>query len=255
MGCGASTPTLPLGYEAPTPPASPPATASPAAPTSGTAATATPRASHSCATARLRPWFAPGNSRLTLEAADEMASVALREVRERGFKDVSVCVVDDSGRTLVQKTMINCARLPPELAHAKAMLCVGMHASSRALRDKYAGVDGKAAKMPQLLAMQTVGAYAGQPLAPFPGGVLCRDSTGAVVGAIGISGAAADEDEPRRRVARDSSTARSRGRTPSSASPRSRRRASSHERCSTACPGGAQFCSATSRYWASSLKP
>ena len=108
-----------------------------------------------------------------------MASVALREVRERGFKDVSVCVVDDSGRTLVQKTMINCARLPPELAHAKAMLCVGMHASSRALRDKYAGVDGKAAKMPQLLAMQTVGAYAGQPLAPFPGGVLCRDSTGA----------------------------------------------------------------------------
>ena len=141
------------------------------------------------------PWFAPGNSRLTLEAADEMASVALREVRERGFKDVSVCVVDESGRTLVQKTMINCARLPPELAHAKAMLCVGMHASSRALRDKYAGVDGKAAKMPQLLAMQTVGAYAGQPLAPFPGGVLCRDSTGAVVGAIGISGAAADEDE------------------------------------------------------------
>ena len=36
----------------------------------------------------------------------------------------------------------------------------------------------------------------GLPLAPFPGGVLLRDQMGgAVVGAIGVSGASADEDE------------------------------------------------------------
>mmetsp|Transcript_18807 Transcript_18807/g.60098 ORF Transcript_18807/g.60098 Transcript_18807/m.60098 type:complete len:108 (-) Transcript_18807:127-450(-) len=50
-------------------------------------------------------------------------------------------------------------------------------------------------KMPQLLAMGTAGAAANKALAPFPGGVLCRDAAGALVGAIGVSGAASDEDE------------------------------------------------------------
>ena len=132
---------------------------------------------------------------LTLEAADHAANVALQECRERRFKDISVVVVDASGRTIVSKTMIGCARLPPELAAAKARLCVGMHSSSRALRDKYTGEDGKGAKTPQLLAMTVVGTGSGQPLAAFPGGVLCRDSAKNVIGAIGVSGAAADEDE------------------------------------------------------------
>ena len=71
-----------------------------------------------------------------------------------------------------------------------------MHLSSRALRDKYVNADGGGPKMPQLLAMGTAGAASGQPLAPFPGGVLCRDASKQhVVGAIGVSGAAADEDE------------------------------------------------------------
>ena len=33
------------------------------------------------------------------------------------------------------------------------------------------------------------------PIAAFPGGVLCRDANRNVVGAIGVSGAASDEDE------------------------------------------------------------
>jgi uncharacterized protein GlcG (DUF336 family) len=33
------------------------------------------------------------------------------------------------------------------------------------------------------------------PLAPFPGGVLCRDAQQNVVCAIGVSGARSDEDE------------------------------------------------------------
>jgi len=49
--------------------------------------------------------------------------------------------------------------------------------------------------MPQLLAMGTAGAAANKALAPFPGGVLCRDAAGVLVGAIGVSGAASDEDE------------------------------------------------------------
>ena len=127
---------------------------------------------------------------LTLEAADEMASAALREARTRRFKDISVTVVDASGRVLVAKTMLGCPNLPPKLAHAKATLCTSMHASSRALRDKYVPD-----KTPQLIAMSIIGTDNQMPLAAFPGGVLCRDAGKDVVGAIGVSGAAADEDE------------------------------------------------------------
>ncbi len=137
-----------------------------------------------------RPWLAPGSAVLTLAAADEMASTALREANMKGFKPISVVVLDASGRALVQKTDHRCPKLPPELAHGKASLAVGMHTSSRALRDKYVPE-----KTPQLLAMSIIGSAAHQPLAAFPGGVLCRDPEGSVVGAIGVSGAAADEDE------------------------------------------------------------
>ena len=43
--------------------------------------------------------------------------------------------------------------------------------------------------------MGEIGAMVNQPLAAFPGGVLCRDASKNVVGSIGVSGAAADEDE------------------------------------------------------------
>ena len=140
-------------------------------------------------------WLAPGAPSLTLEAADEMANVALREVSANGFRPVSVCVLDVSGRTLVSKTMVACATLAPDLAQAKARTCVGFHISSRAFRDAYVNSEGLGPKMPQALAMGAVGAAVGQPVASFPGGVLCRDASNNVVGAIGVSGAASDEDE------------------------------------------------------------
>jgi glc operon protein GlcG len=43
--------------------------------------------------------------------------------------------------------------------------------------------------------MTTIGATNGVPFAAVPGGVLCRDADGDVIGAIGVSGASADEDE------------------------------------------------------------
>lgn len=141
------------------------------------------------------PWLSLGTPALTLEAADEMSNVALKEAAARCFKPVSVCVLDASGRTLVAKTMIACATMAPELAQAKARTCVGFHMSSRLFRDNYVSAEGGGPKMPQALAMAIVGASTGQPVAVFPGGVLCRDAANNVVGAIGVSGAASDEDE------------------------------------------------------------
>ena len=61
-------------------------------------------------------WLAPGKPVMTLEAADTMASAALKEAQSRKFKDISVFVLDAAGRVLVSKTMLNCPKLIPEIA-------------------------------------------------------------------------------------------------------------------------------------------
>ena len=69
-------------------------------------------------------------------------------------------------------------------------MCDGIESKWQRGRPPHGGV-----KMPQVLAMGTVGGAVGLPVAPFPGGVLCRDAAGNIVGAIGVSGARSDEDE------------------------------------------------------------
>jgi len=140
-------------------------------------------------------WLVQGGPVLTLEAADHMSSVALREASSRAFSPVSVCVLDAGGRLIVAKTMLGCGRLTPDLAIAKANACIGLHCSSRELRDKYVNDEGIGPKMPQVLSFGIVAAAANQAIGPFPGGVLCRDAAHNVVCAIGVSGAASDEDE------------------------------------------------------------
>ena len=138
----------------------------------------------------------PGPPVLTLEAADMMSNVALEQATTRGFNPISVCVLDASGRILVQKTMIKAGLLSSDYAQAKAMVCIGLQCSSRELRDKYINAhDGIGPKMPQALGMSIAGAAGGKAIAAFPGGVVCRDAAGNIVCAIGVSGAASDEDE------------------------------------------------------------
>ena len=50
-------------------------------------------------------------------------------------------------------------------------------------------------RTPQLLAMTTLAGNSNLPFIAVPGGVLCLDQSGAVLGAVGVSGASADEDE------------------------------------------------------------
>eukprot|EP00419_Tripos_fusus_P052881 CAMPEP_0172813042 /NCGR_PEP_ID=MMETSP1075-20121228/10416_1 /TAXON_ID=2916 /ORGANISM="Ceratium fusus, Strain PA161109" /LENGTH=267 /DNA_ID=CAMNT_0013652685 /DNA_START=51 /DNA_END=854 /DNA_ORIENTATION=- len=136
------------------------------------------------------PLVSAGKPLLTLEAADAMASAAIAEAKSKKFKDISVFVLDASTRVLVSKTMLNCPPLIPELAHGKAGAAIGTHSSSRALKDKYVPD-----RTPQLLAMTTIGGNSNLPFCAVPGGVLIRDTSSNVLGAIGVSGASADEDE------------------------------------------------------------
>ena len=105
---------------------------------------------------------------LTLEAADAMASAAIREAKSRRFKDVSVSIVDATGRELVHKVQPDCPPLIPALARAKAGASIGTQSSSRALKDKYLPD-----RLAQLVAMGVISA-ATQPqnFIAVPGGVV-----------------------------------------------------------------------------------
>ena len=130
---------------------------------------------------------------LTLEAAERMATKTLEEARRLSLNPVAVAVVDLAGDIVVQKREDNVGgRLIGPNAVAKAISCTHLHSSTRALKDKYAE-----SRPTQLGSMSAIGQNAtGMPLAPFPGGVLLRENPGgSVVGAIGVSGASADEDE------------------------------------------------------------
>jgi len=144
----------------------------------------------------LGTWLQSGGPVLTLEAADHMSNIALHEATARGFKPVSVLVLDPAGRTLVAKNMLGSMGLSPEFAHAKASTCLGLLCSSREMGAKYVNGEGIGPKMPQALNMAMIGASADRAMAVFPGGVLCRDAaTNTVVCAIAVSGASSDEDE------------------------------------------------------------
>ena len=151
----------------------------------------------------LRAWrcsFSNDGTMLAVSTAGVVGSGAAETVDALPYsmppvEGSAVVVVDVSGRTIVAKTMIGASGLTGDFALAKANVCIGMHCSSREFRDKYQNGDGIGPKMPQLLGMGTAAAAANRPLAAFPGGVMCRDAAGNLVGAIGVSGAASDEDE------------------------------------------------------------
>jgi len=87
------------------------------------------------------------------------------------------------------------------LASAKANTCVAVQMSTRAYGTKYLkGSDGIVPSTPDVYVRglnQMIAVESG--LAAFPGGVVIRDTaTGDIVGSVGVSGAAGDEDEPLR---------------------------------------------------------
>jgi uncharacterized protein GlcG (DUF336 family) len=148
---------------------------------------------------------------ITVEMADELASRVLA-VACTAFatkKNVSVSVLDVAGEVLVQKRMDSCPPAFLALAQAKANTCIQLGMSSREYGGKYlsttATPDTYIRLVNQLVAMKD------RSVAAFPGGVLiCKKQHNVaampgvlpppplpvvVLGALGVSGAAGDEDE------------------------------------------------------------
>lgn len=121
---------------------------------------------------------------LTLKQAQTIVEAALKTGRERNMKPLSIAVLDGRG-CLVAYAMEEGGLLREFIAKGKAWGALGMGRSSRALEQF-------AKDRPHF--MGAVIEASGGRLVPVPGGVLIKEK-GAIVGAVGVSGDASDNDE------------------------------------------------------------
>ena len=123
---------------------------------------------------------------LTLDQATAIAAATLAEGARRGLAPLTVAVLDAGGILIVLQRQDRASSLRPEIAVGKAAGALGMGMSSR----KLAAI---AQERPSFFAALT--ALAPRGMVPAAGGVLVVDASGAVLGAVGVTGDTSDADE------------------------------------------------------------
>ena len=123
--------------------------------------------------------------KLSLDQANVIADRTLAKAREAKYRPMCVAVLDDGGHLKVLKREDHASILRPQIAIGKAWGAVGMGESSRALSERLK-------ERPAFLgALSTMSQGK---VVPVPGGVLIMDGN-EIVGAVGVSGGTAEEDE------------------------------------------------------------
>src|SRR5712692_3150337 len=122
---------------------------------------------------------------LTLDKASIICDQALAKARELKIRPLSVAVLDDGGNLKALKRDDGASILRPQIAISKAWGAIGMGESSRSLGDR---LKDRPAFLGALSDMS------GGKVVPVAGGVLIMDG-GTIIGAVGVSGGTADEDE------------------------------------------------------------
>jgi len=123
---------------------------------------------------------------LTLAQALTIAQTTLAEAETHAFLPLAVVVLDAAGQPLAllrdDRSSLNRA----DVAMAKAAGCLAMGFGGRELAKR-------AAAVPHFFA--ALNAVFPKGIVPVPGGVLIRDASGALLGAVGVSGDTSDNDE------------------------------------------------------------
>ncbi|WP_291729996.1 heme-binding protein [Leisingera sp. F5] len=124
-------------------------------------------------------------AKISLDQARTIIRVALDKGHEMGLKPLSVVVLDAGGHVQAFEREDGAApgRFPIAQGKAYGAVMLGM-----------AGTAQMARAEAQAYFMAAVnGVYGGQ-VVPVPGGVLVKDSEGAVIGAVGVTGDTSDND-------------------------------------------------------------
>ncbi len=125
-------------------------------------------------------------SSVTLAQAATIVDAALRKGRDTSCAPLTVAVLDAGGHLVCFKREDKSGILRFDIAYGKAWGALGFGFGSRELGNR-------AAK--QQMFYTAIAAASGGRVVPAPGGVLIRDTTGAVIGCVGISGDTSDKDE------------------------------------------------------------
>ena len=122
---------------------------------------------------------------ISLDAARIMVAGARAKGRDLGLKPLSVAVLDAGGHLLAFEREDGASPGRFEIARGKAYgaVMLGMPGSAQMARAEDQGYFMAAVN----------GAYGGKVI-PVPGGVLVKDETGAVIGAVGVTGDTSDND-------------------------------------------------------------
>jgi uncharacterized protein GlcG (DUF336 family) len=123
---------------------------------------------------------------ISLEKARTIIAAARAAGREDGFKPLSVVVLDAGGHVTAFEREDGSSNMRFQIAFGKAHGALALGMGSRALMDR-------AQTQPSFISAVT--SAIGGALVPVPGGILVQDAEGRTLGAVGVSGDNADNDE------------------------------------------------------------
>ena len=123
---------------------------------------------------------------VTLDQASTIVDAALKKGRDTNCAPLTVAVLDAGGHLVAFKREDKSGLLRFDIAFGKAWGALGMGFGSRTLA-------ARAAKTPQFFTM--LAAASDGRFVPVVGGILIRDASGDVIGAVGISGDTSENDE------------------------------------------------------------
>lgn len=128
-------------------------------------------------------------STIKLEQANKIIAVALAKAREMKLTPVGVAVLDAGGHLVALQREDGLSFLRVQICQAKAWGALGVATHSRHIGERYQKGETQQGFIIALNAMT------GGNVIPLPGGVLIRDKDGDILGAVGVSGAASEDDE------------------------------------------------------------
>jgi uncharacterized protein GlcG (DUF336 family) len=111
---------------------------------------------------------------------------SLVEARKLDLKPISVIVLDDRGALVAAASEDGVSAMRAKIAHGKANAAIALGLGTRALMNR---------AEQQAYFIQAMNGLAGGDFVPVPGGLLLRDASGKLLGAVGISGDTSDNDE------------------------------------------------------------
>jgi uncharacterized protein GlcG (DUF336 family) len=123
---------------------------------------------------------------LDIRSAGQIVDVALKHGQQRQWKPLTVAVLDAGGSLMALMRDNGATFLRPQIAQAKAWGALGLGMGGRALAER-------AASHPAF--MSAMAALCDGRIIPVPGGVLVRDQSHSILGAVGVSGESPDRDE------------------------------------------------------------